>query len=280
MFGRNYAHHLPILLRSFGEMSEAYAKKVTKKKKDTLREFLQQVYVTIFGIPEVGFQLRSLYFTRVISTYVNEKNVNTIFDAGSGIGAQAFWLAKKYPHATITGGEIDKNKLRFCAQLKNDNKIQNIQFTTVDITKRQKREVYNLVIAIDVLEHVKDYKKVIKNFYGMLKDKGYLYIHVPQPTQVRIFSSLKKWHHDDHVREGISKKELEKTCKLFGFRIISARETYGIFGKLAWEINHLMLSKNFILAGITFPFLYPLILLDERMHNRDGIGIALLAQKK
>jgi hypothetical protein len=112
-----------------------------------------------------------------------------------------------------------------------------------------------------------------------LNKQGCLYIHVPQPNQKRIFKSLQSWHHEDHVHEGIKKTILQNDLKKIGFQIVTSHETFGFFGKLAWELNHLILSKNFVLAGITFPFLYLIALLDKTTKNKHGLGIAILAQK-
>ena len=150
----------------------------------------------------------------------------------------------------------------------------------MDITKFQERAIYDFVVNIDVLEHLSDYEGVLKNLFNLLRKDGYLYIHVPQPNQKRIFSSLRTWHHENHTREGIEKNALENRLKKLGFRILVSRETFGFFGKLAWELNHLMLSKHFIFAGITFPFLFILANFDLLFKNKDGLGIAMLAKKR
>lgn len=281
MFGKQYANHLDILLQSFGEMNESYQEKVRKiDDKKPLIKILNKLYVLFLGIPEIGFQIRSLYFRKIIATHLITKNLETILDAGSGIGAYTFWVAEKFPRSKIIGGEIDRKKIISSTQIKKALKLKNVSFLYSDITKKQMKNKFNLVISIDILEHIHDYENVIKNFSYLLKREGYLYIHVPQPNQKRIFKISKDWHHNDHVREGISKKKLSDTLKTQGFKLISSKETFGFYGKLAWEINHFTLSKSFFLTGITYPFLYVLAQLDILNENKNGLGIAVLAQKK
>lgn len=280
MFGREYANHLEILVQSFEQINENYQNKIKKGKEENLVEKLKKLYILIFGIPEIGFQIRSLYFEKILNTYLLKKNPKKILDAGSGIGVHTLFLGKKFKNAKITGGEIDKYKLQSSKALANESNIKNVEFEYLNITKTNNKATYDLAVCIDVLEHIHNYELVLMNFSKLLKSGGYLYIHVPQPNQKRIFSSLKNWHHEDHAREGIAKSELENKLKKLGFKIIVSRETLGFFGKLSWELNHIMLSKSFVLAGIIFPFLYGLALLDLLWKNKNGLGIALLTQKK
>lgn len=279
MFGREYANHLDILHQSFAEMNEQYKKKLRKEKKGRFIEKLKKVFIRLFGIPEIGFQIRSLYFQNILFSHKFSKAPQKILDAGSGIGTYTFYLSKIFPRATVVGGEIDKNKLRTAYELQKNVAHWNIKFITLDVTKKQDIPQYDLIVIIDVLEHIENYDKVLKNLYNLLQKNGYLYIHVPQPNQKRIFTLLKTWHHQDHVHEGIEKIKLENKLKDFGFKIIISKETFGFFGKIAWEINHITLAKSFLLAGILYPFLYSLAKMDVICTNTSGLGVAILAKK-
>ncbi len=276
MFGKEYASHLDILLKSFGEINEDYKEKINKD--NIIVEKIKILYISLFGIPEIGFQIRSMYFKKILKSHLSQKNFKKILDAGCGIGVYSFLLAKTFPQAKITGIDIDKNKLKSCEDIANELKFKNAEFSYSDVLKLPEIK-YDLLVNIDVLEHVKNYELALNNFYNALNKSGYLYIHVPQSNQKRIFGFFKDWHHEDHIREGINKLDLENTLKKLGFKIIISRETFGFFGKLSWELNHLMLSKNFMLAGITFPFLYILAEFDQLWKNTDGLGIAVLAKK-
>lgn len=280
MFGREYANHLDILFQSFKQINESYQNKIKTGAKENLVEKLKKLFILLFGIPEIGFQVRSLYFEKILSSNIFNKNLKLILDAGSGIGSYTFFLARKFRYAKVTGGEIDKQKLKTCRTLADELNVKNATFIYLDITKKQSMSNYDLIINIDVLEHINRYELALENFSNLLRKDGYLYIHVPQPNQKRIFNSLKKWHHKDHTHEGIIKSELENELKKLGFKIIVSMETFGFFGKLSWELNHIMLSKSFVLAGILFPFLYVLALPDLLLKNKNGLGIALFAQKK
>lgn len=276
MFGSQYFNHPEILIDSFGEMSDGGNKKF-KIKQGRLIILLEKIYLRLFGVPEIGFQVRGRYFRDFLKKIGS--NPKRILDAGSGIGAYSFWLSKKYPDSMIKGLDIDKNKLNFTNRFFKDQHIKNVHFAIGDVISLNEKNKYDLIINIDVLEHIDNYAKVLKNFYNTLSQDGYLFIHTPQANQKRIFKSLEKWHHEDHVREGFYLKQLKKELENIGFTIIEIRETFGFFGKLSWELNHMLLAKSFVLLGLFYPFLYLLSLLDGLVFVKKGLGMAILAKK-
>lgn len=277
MFGREYYKYPHILLNSFKEMSEGYNK---KKDSGKFINTLFKFYILLFGIPEIGFQIRCLYFKSILFKKLKKDEINKILDAGSGIGIYTFWLKKHYNNSQIVGIDIDRQKLKMSKSLAKDLKIGEINLEFGDITKVPKnKKVYDLVVSIDVLEHVEDYKKVIKNFSLYLKPGGFLYLHTPQANQKRFFKRLISWEHESHVHEGFTKAIIKKEFEKNGLKIIEFRNTFGFFGKLAWELNHLLLGKNFILAGIFYPIIYLIARLDLFTNNKEGLGIAVLAKK-
>lgn len=279
MFGKEYHRNPQVLLDSFGEMNDKYGDISKKDSNYGLLKTLESLYIQMFGIPEIGFQIRFLYFQDILSNV--KKNPKKILDAGSGIGSQVFWLSKRYKGAEITGCDIDRYKLKKAEEfVKSYEKLRKIRFIYWDVSRSVKsKNKYDLIVNIDVLEHIKNYKVVLRNFHRLLKTGGYLYLHTPQPNQVRIFKQFKKWAHEDHVREGYKPSVLEKELKKCGFIIVEKKESFGFFGKLAWELNHITLVNNFIVASLAFPFLYFLAKADLLVDNKGGLCTAVLARK-
>ena len=280
MFGSEYYKHPEILIDSLKEMPGN--KKNIKKKNSTFFVLLEKIYLLIFGIPEIGFRIRSKYFKEMLREGIKNKKINKALDAGSGIGIYSFWLNKRFKNATIDGWEIDKTKLEFSKKFANELHIKNVNFLYGDITKTTSKNIngYDLVVNIDVLEHIGNFENALKLFHKLLSKGGYLFIHTPQANQKRIFKSLENWHHEGHVHEGFSPDELKKTLIKIGFGNISTRETFGFFGKLAWELSHIAMSKGFVILGIVYPFLYLIACLDLFTNNKKGLGTAILARKK
>lgn len=281
MFGSDYTNHLDVLMHSFTNMTGEYNKKAKKRKVNPFVNNLQKLYIKIFGIPEIGLQIRNLYFEKIVKKHLSDYKAKKILDAGCGIGIYTIALRRLYPEAIIEGTDIDKNKLQFCKDITKDLHMENMNFSYGDSAKPvRKKGDYNLIVHIDVLEHIENYKQVIKNFHALLAPKGYVFIHTPQVNQTRIFKQFKKWHHDDHKHEGFSPEGLREEMEKQGFKVVQLNNTHGPFGKLAWELNHMMLAKSFVLTGLFYPFLYLLGKIDSVFPNRSGLALALLAQKK
>jgi 2-polyprenyl-3-methyl-5-hydroxy-6-metoxy-1,4-benzoquinol methylase len=277
MFGREFSQNPEILVSSFEQMHDSY-RKIAKKKNTKLINVLQKIYISLFGIPEIGFQIRSLFFESMLKKRLSGKKIYKIMDAGSGIGMYTYWLARQFPNAQVEGGEIDREKIAFCQKFTKKIKAPNISFRYFDVTKPS-RDKYDLIVNIDVLEHIENFKSVLKNFAKSLNSNGYIFIHTPQPEQRRIFNSLRSWQHEDHTREGYTPEELKGELKKLGFKIVSLRETFGFFGKLAWELNHISFKKGFVVAGILYPILFLIATLDLLSNNKNGLCTAILAKK-
>jgi cyclopropane fatty-acyl-phospholipid synthase-like methyltransferase len=201
-------------------------------------------------------------------------------DAGSGIGAYSVLLAKRYPNSTVVGCDLDDELVAFSTRLAEEFAIPNIDFVRRDITGLQRiGDPFDLVVCIDVLEHIVDYGAVLTGFYNALRPNGMLYLHVPQANQKRVLGRFRDWQHEGHVREGFIPRTLSDELGEKGFNIIESRPTFGTFGSLAWELNHLAISRSLVLAGLTFPPLYVLALLDTIIKNERGLGISIVASR-
>ena len=210
MFGSEYANHPEILMQSLHEMNAKYQK---PRCSANMLGFFQSIYIRLFGIPEIGFQIRGMYFRKALWE-MRDFKPKKILDAGSGIGSYTFYLAKLFPNASVEGWEIDKNKLAFCKKFSKELNIRNAPFSFRNLTNTLGyKSKFDLIVNIDVLEHIKDYKKVLKNFYTLLMPGGYVYIHTPQLNQKRFFSRFDTWKHKDHVREGFDPITLRRDEK-------------------------------------------------------------------
>lgn len=244
-----------------------------------IRRKLQSLYVKIFGVPEIGFQLRAAYYQKAMKLFsVSPKN---ILDVGSGIGFYVFDLSKRFPRALVTGWEIDTFKLIQSRRLSKEFGTKHVKFQQGDIEKSVRTsQKYDLIIIIDVLEHLKKYHHALNHLYALLAPGGYVYIHTPQEKQRRFFPSLQSWSHKDHVREGFNSHDLLRELTGLGFRVVNIDTTFGNFGAFAWEVDHILLRHNVYVAAIFYPVLYFFCLLDLLIKNTHGLGISILANRK
>jgi len=279
MFGSIYFRHPEALVESLQDISDSYRESTVAAQGGRMLA-LQRAYVRAFGVPEIGFRLRGLYFSRALRR-LRALRPRRVLDAGSGIGAYAIWLAKRYPDAEVTGWELDERKVRFSQEFARELGIPNLRFELRDLCARDTAaDAYDLVVNVDVLEHIADYEAALANLHRLLRSEGHLFLHTPQPHQRRVFKRFDHWHHEDHVREGFTPPALVADLERLNYRVIEVAETFGLPGRLAWELNHMSLVRSPALAGAVFPMLYAGALIDPFVPKRHALATAIIAQKR
>lgn len=114
-----------------------------------------------------------------IRRIIQENNIShsQICEIGCGVGGILLNLEKMFPDATLTGYEIapyafEKAKVR---------ETERVKFVFGDATK-QENASYDVVLVIDVIEHVEDYVSFIKKIKSVGK---YKIFHIPLDISVQ-----------------------------------------------------------------------------------------------
>lgn len=149
----------------------------------------------------------SLVKTLVEKYFPKRKNLN-ILEIGCGTG-EVSTLLKSYGH--VAGIDISSVALEF-------SKEKGVSETILaDITKFETKNYekrYDLVLALDVLEHIQDDVLAMKKVYALLKDSGYFFVNVPAHKFL--------WsEHDEalHHKRRYHSLELLKKLQDSGFKI-------------------------------------------------------------
>ena len=234
---------------------------------------------TFFRPAHFGTWMRDKYFDYYFEKYVSG-NVDFILDAGCGKGKFSEKLAKLFPDAKVVGKDIKKQP----DWDKYD--LVNIELFEEDICQMNDSDVYGLIVSVDVLEHIKNNKDVLKNFYLALKKGGYLYLAMPCSKNEKnifpkkYFKKFEEWDAIEHIGEQYDLGELTEILKDLGFDIKFSRYTFTFFGRLGWELEFIIreLSWGGRLNIILMPFYKFLGLLD--IFFQIGKGNNLIIAKK
>lgn len=237
----------------------------------------------VFGILGGGEYLRSLYFRKMLNKY--KFKFNSVLDAGCGHGYYSFYLARKYPNVIIDACDLDGDIINENKYIQNQSKTTNINFFQLDLGKMFELNLtlseYDFIFSIDVLEHIENDEKVIKNICNTLKRGGYLLIHTPQKDQRHIFNSTPvHWKEEcpDHAREGYSVNEMSQLLERNGFDIIEKINTFSIFGEISYRM-HLLVSTRQSQKIFAVP-INCISWLDTVTRHKKGNGLLIIAKKK
>lgn len=232
--------------------------------KNTIPDFLKPVHT--------GGLIRMLHFKKEI----RDINFTYVMDAGCGGGQYSFYLAKLNPTVNITAYDVNTHQIE---QNKIDgNGIENIEFIQKDLTEIEDSKKFDLIVCIDVLEHIQEDEKVIESFYTALKNRGYVYIHAPGLNQFRYFKKVANMpKQKDHIRDGYTIDHLKHMLSDVGFDIIKIGRTFGTYGDLAWELYMLMQGKY--LLYLINPIIRLLAWVDVQSSNKKHNNFYVLACK-
>jgi 2-polyprenyl-3-methyl-5-hydroxy-6-metoxy-1,4-benzoquinol methylase len=234
--------------------------------------------------------LRSWYVRReLISWSVAKQGAGRVLDTGSGFGQYSFYMASKWRNMSITGIDLKQEQIDDCNQFFNRVGLNNAHFIYADLITYKKTAYYDLILCVDVMEHIGEDVIVLNNFSESLKKGGLLLISTPSDKGGSdVYEHCKESFIEEHVREGYNMEEIRKKLKSSGFRQIEASYTYGIPGQISWRLS---MKYPIVLLGISklffilLPFYYIVVMpfalllncIDLKFRQRTGTGLLVKA---
>jgi len=226
----------------------------------------------VLGILHTGDYCRSLHFRRAVSGV----RVHKALDAGCGDGWYTDYVARR-KGARVNAYDIDRGRVDNLNE-RNTNPL--IHTSQADLTAFDPESDHDLVVCVDVLEHIVDYGAALDNLAGALKPGGLLFIHVPRGAH-RAYLALEV-NNPLHVREGFAPDELTEALASRGLETLWSRFTFGPAASFAWEAEILLgrgRRASRALLSICFPALKLLIWFDTLTNHTAGNGLCVLARK-
>jgi len=203
-----------------------------------------------------------------------KKDKLKVLDVGSDIGIHTINLAKLLHNSDFTGIEPGKEAVKKAKELKKEAKTKNVRFIEGDAIKTEfYDESFDLILCEQVIEHVNEQKKLIKELYRLLKKEGILFISAPNraffwephlkkpfihwfPKKItKQFLNKKKKEYFKHLFT-ISTLKLDKLLKKQGFKTVYIADRF--FDKDICEVMFGRSFKGKIMRITNFIFRLPL----------------------
>jgi SAM-dependent methyltransferase len=201
----------------------------------------------------------------------------SILDAGCGRGQLSFQLHRRWPSARILGVDTEDELVAHCHELSERlDAGPDVQFERRTLPSALERS-FDLVVCVDVLEHVEDDESFVRCLFDATSPGGALVLHTPAVPQKRYLAEYE--HQHDHVREGYAIDDLRSLIRWSGYSKADVRYTFGTYGAIAWEIFALARRGN-ALAKAMLPSAYPLAWIDGLQRPRRGNGLLAVAYKR
>jgi len=238
--------------------------------------------------------LRAWHFRKELRKIRSRLPVDsTVLDAGSGLGQHTWFMATGNPGWRIKGVDVADEQVEDCNRFFGKEVPGNrVTFEKCDLTALKEQEKYNLIVTVDVMEHIEEDTLVFRNFHSALKEGGILLITTPSDMGGSgIKNKDDRSFIDEHVRAGYGKDEIAEKLKASGFSDISVKYTYGLPGHLSWLLLIRYPAGIFQWSALTLiviPLYYILILtpalilniFDLVIRHKKGTGLLVTAIKK
>ena len=214
-----------------------------------------------------------------------------ILDAGFGFGQHTYYVASKNSNWNILGIDVKDEQVEDCNNFFGEINYKNVHFQVGDLTKFRNEDAYDLIVCVDVMEHIEEDVLVFDNYHHSLKKGGMLLISTPSDQGGSdVHGDDEESFIDEHVRDGYNIDEIQEKLRAVGFTKIDAKYGYGKPGKISWKLSMkypmTMLNKSkafFIILPfyylITYPISYVLNYLDTKGSHKTGNGLVVRAWK-
>lgn len=250
--------------------------------------FLRKLFYVLLDV----LLLRAWHIKKAIRSWKKTLSDSVdIIDAGSGFGQYSYYLARQNEKWNVVGIDVKQEQIDDCNDFAKQIGYENrMRFIEGDLTTYVSQNPVNLILSVDVMEHILEDETVFANFYNSLKNNGLLLISTPSNLGGSDADEEGESFIGEHVRDGYSIEDITNKLKQAGFSSVEASYSYGLAGHISWilsmklPISLLNISKLFF---ILLPFYYLAIYwfclilnaLDVLCEQKKGTGLIVKAYK-
>ena len=162
---------------------------------------------------------------QIASYYIYKVKPNKLLDLGCGDGSFIRRIKNKFPNIKTFGVDVNPNVIRlneiFNEKIFSNQDLLNLLF---------KKNTFDVVVCLDVLEHIKNLDDALNEIKRILIKNGYLI--TSEPTENFLYKGLRFLYKGTHSeKEGpgagahySNAKEIDRIIKKSGFRILDNKK--------------------------------------------------------
>ena len=247
-----------------------------------------------FGMLNLVF-LRAWYVKRELRQILGpmrERKRVDVLDAGTGFAQYAYLMAREFPNVHVLAVDVKEDYLESARRFVEKTPVRDrIRFQVEDLTQLSVDGPFDLILSVDVMEHIEDDVAVFRHFERVLAPGGYVIINTPSDQGGSDVSDEgDESFIEEHVRDGYNVEDISRKLRDAGLEVVRSAYSYGPYGSAAWR----MLVKRPIqwlgasrASAVLLPPYYLAALpagtilnaLDVRRRNETGTGLIVVARK-
>ncbi len=102
-----------------------------------------------------------------------------VLDLGCGWGSLSLWLAQRQPSSQVTAVSNSRTQRQFIeARARELGVSDRLRVVTADVNRFEPEGRYDRIVSIEMFEHVRNYRVLLRRISGWLEDDGRLFVHL------------------------------------------------------------------------------------------------------
>jgi len=106
------------------------------------------------------------------------KDGQKVLELGCGWGSLSLFMAEKFPGSQITSVSNSHSQKAYIDGQAEKRGIKNLRIITADMNVFQPEGKYDRVVSVEMFEHMRNYKLLLKKVYDALNPDGKLFVHI------------------------------------------------------------------------------------------------------
>ena len=101
-----------------------------------------------------------------------------ILELGCGWGSLTLWMARHYPASRITAISNSASQREWILARAEERGLRNVEVLTRDVNELALDGRFDRVVSVEMFEHVRNYRELMRNIADWLKPDGKLFVHI------------------------------------------------------------------------------------------------------
>ncbi|MEO5979919.1 MAG: class I SAM-dependent methyltransferase [Chryseolinea sp.] len=101
-----------------------------------------------------------------------------VLELGCGWGSLSLFMSKQFPSSNFTVVSNSRTQKKYIDEQAEMRGIHNLTVITSDINAFSIDKKFDRVVSVEMFEHMRNYKLLMKRIAGWLKDDGKLFVHI------------------------------------------------------------------------------------------------------
>lgn len=106
------------------------------------------------------------------------ENGQDVLELGCGWGSLSLYMAAKYPKSNFTVVSNSRTQKIYIDEQARLRNIHNLEVVTININDFNLTKTFDRVVSVEMFEHMRNYKKLMKLVAERLKPDGKLFVHI------------------------------------------------------------------------------------------------------